>query len=50
MAPTLISMLAIWYCIGYYDVEHQEYADLGPFAKFIAHPEVYLGKIMEGEL
>lgn len=37
-------------CIGYYDVEHQEYADLGPFAKFIAHPEVYLGKIMEGEL
>lgn len=37
-------------CIGYYDVEHKEYADLCPFAEFIAHPEVYLIKIMEGEL
>ncbi|RJG18866.1 hypothetical protein [Paenibacillus thiaminolyticus] len=38
-------------CIGYYDVEHQEYADLCPFAEFMAHPEVYLAKkIIEGEL
>lgn len=37
-------------CIGYYDVEHQEYADLCPFAEFIAHPEVYLTKILEGDL
>lgn len=37
-------------CIGYYDVEHREYAALCPFAEFIAHPEVYMAKIIEGDL
>ncbi|WP_374017639.1 ankyrin repeat domain-containing protein [Paenibacillus thiaminolyticus] len=48
------SIVIVWSpksrCIGYYDVEHQEYADLCPFAEFIARPEVYLAKIIEGDL
>ncbi|MBP1989360.1 ankyrin repeat domain-containing protein [Paenibacillus eucommiae] len=37
-------------CVGYYDEEHQEYADVCSFAEFLAHPELYLEKILEGEL
>ncbi|MBE9913741.1 hypothetical protein G8C92_06820 [Paenibacillus donghaensis] len=36
--------------IGCYDVEHQEYADLCGFAEFLAQPEMYLIKFLEGEL
>ena len=36
--------------IGCYDVEHQTYADLCSFAEFIAQPELYLIKALEGEL
>ncbi|BFH59521.1 ankyrin repeat domain-containing protein [Paenibacillus azoreducens] len=36
--------------IGCYDVEHQEYADLCSFAEFLAQPEMYLIKFLEGEL
>ncbi|MGG4220448.1 ankyrin repeat domain-containing protein [Paenibacillus jamilae] len=36
-------------CLGYYDEEHQEYADVCSFAEFIAQPEDYLEKIIEGE-
>lgn len=37
-------------CVGYYDEEHQEYGDVCSFSEFIAQPEVYLEKILEGEL
>ncbi|WP_409176406.1 ankyrin repeat domain-containing protein [Brevibacillus fortis] len=37
-------------CIGCYDEEHQEYADLCSFTEFLTQPEVYLIKFMEGEL
>jgi ankyrin repeat protein len=37
-------------CIGYYDEEHQEYADVCSFAEFVDQPEVYIVKIFEGEL
>ncbi|MCM3337783.1 ankyrin repeat domain-containing protein [Paenibacillus sp. MER TA 81-3] len=37
-------------CVGYYDEEHRDYADLCSFEEFLAHPEVYLVKILEGEL
>ncbi|UNK18417.1 ankyrin repeat domain-containing protein [Paenibacillus sp. N3/727] len=36
--------------IGCYDVEHQEYADLCSFTEFLAQPELYLIKFLEGEL
>lgn len=36
--------------IGCYDVEHQEYADLCSFSEFLAQPEMYLIKFLEGEL
>ncbi|UKS27868.1 ankyrin repeat domain-containing protein [Paenibacillus sp. HWE-109] len=36
--------------IGCYDVEHKEYADFCSFAEFMAQPEMYLIKFMEGEL
>ena len=36
--------------IGCYDVEHQVYADLCSFPEFLAQPEVYLIRFMEGEL
>lgn len=36
--------------IGCYDEEHGEYADLGSFAEFLAQPEVYLVRFMEGEV
>jgi hypothetical protein len=36
--------------IGCYDVEHKEYADLCSFNEFLAKPEMYLIKFMEGEL
>ncbi|MCY9590960.1 hypothetical protein PC41400_01245 [Paenibacillus chitinolyticus] len=36
--------------VGCYDVEHQEYADLCGFTEFLAHPETYLIKFLEGEL
>ncbi|QQZ62547.1 ankyrin repeat domain-containing protein [Paenibacillus sonchi] len=36
--------------IGCYDVEHQVYADLSSFTEFLAQPEVYLMKFLEGEL
>lgn len=36
--------------IGCYDVEHKEYADLCSFKEFLAKPEMYLIKFMEGEL
>ncbi|MDY8025047.1 ankyrin repeat domain-containing protein [Paenibacillus polymyxa] len=36
-------------CLGYYDEEHQEYADVCSFAEFLAQPEDYLEKIIEGE-
>ncbi|NEW09864.1 hypothetical protein GK047_28590 [Paenibacillus sp. SYP-B3998] len=36
--------------IGCYDVEHKEYADFCSFAEFLAQPEMYLIKYMEGEL
>ncbi|WNC15930.1 ankyrin repeat domain-containing protein [Brevibacillus brevis] len=47
------SIVIVWNpkakCIGYYDEEHEEYGDLCPFAEFLAHPGVYLQKILEGE-
>jgi len=36
--------------IGCYDVEHQVYADLCSFTEFLAQPELYLIKFLEGEL
>lgn len=36
--------------IGCYDVEHQTYADLCSFTEFLAQPELYLIKYLEGEL
>jgi uncharacterized protein len=36
--------------IGCYDVEHQTYADLCSFTEFLAEPETYLIKFLEGEL
>ncbi|MCM3041245.1 ankyrin repeat domain-containing protein [Paenibacillus motobuensis] len=36
--------------IGCYDVEHQAYADLCSFSEFLAEPEMYLMKFLEGEL
>lgn len=36
--------------IGCYDTEHQVYADLCGFEEFLAQPEMYLIKYMEGEL
>ncbi|AZS17900.1 ankyrin repeat domain-containing protein [Paenibacillus lutimineralis] len=36
--------------IGCYDVEHQTYADLCSFSEFLAQPEMYLIKFLEGEL
>ncbi|MGR6126237.1 ankyrin repeat domain-containing protein [Paenibacillus sp. SER-28] len=36
-------------CLGYHDKEHQEYADVCSFAEFLAQPEDYLEKIIEGE-
>ncbi|WP_311082359.1 ankyrin repeat domain-containing protein [Paenibacillus polymyxa] len=36
-------------CLGYYDEEHQEYADVCSFAEFLAQPEDYLEKMIEGE-
>lgn len=36
--------------IGCYDQEHQEYADLCSYSDFLAQPEVYLIRFMEGEL
>ncbi|MCG7405936.1 ankyrin repeat domain-containing protein [Paenibacillus sp. ACRRX] len=36
-------------CIGYYDVEHQVYADVCSFAEFLLQPEVHLANIIEGE-
>lgn len=36
--------------IGCYDVEHQAYADLCSFSEFLAQPEIYLMKFLEGEL
>lgn len=36
--------------IGCYDVEHQAYADLCSFSEFLAQPEMYLMKFLEGEL
>lgn len=36
-------------CLGYYDEEHAEYADVCSFAEFLAQPEDYLEKIIEGE-
>lgn len=36
--------------IGFYDVEHEEYADLCSFAEFLARPEVYIINFLEGEL
>ncbi|KJD44621.1 ankyrin repeat domain-containing protein [Paenibacillus terrae] len=37
-------------CLGYYDEEHQEYADVCSFAEFLAQPAIFLEKILEGEL
>ncbi len=37
-------------CIGYYDVEHQVYADVCSFAEFLLQPEVHLAQIIEAEL
>lgn len=36
--------------IGCYDLEHQTYADLCSFTEFLAQPEMYLMKFLEGEL
>ncbi|MEJ3717313.1 ankyrin repeat domain-containing protein [Paenibacillus polymyxa] len=36
-------------CLGYYDEEHQEYADVCSFAEFLAQPGDYLEKMIEGE-
>ncbi|GGD97599.1 ankyrin repeat domain-containing protein [Paenibacillus nasutitermitis] len=36
--------------IGCYDVEHQVYADLCSFTEFLAQPEIYLIRFLEGEL
>lgn len=36
--------------IGCYDVEHEEYANLCSFKEFIATPEIYLIRFLEGEL
>lgn len=36
--------------IGIYDVEHQAYADLCSFTEFLAQPEMYLIKFLEGEV
>ncbi|MCY7483139.1 ankyrin repeat domain-containing protein [Paenibacillus alvei] len=48
------SILLVWNpktkCIGYYDEEHQEYSDVCSFEDFLALPELYLTKIVEGEL
>ncbi|GAA4852001.1 ankyrin repeat domain-containing protein [Paenibacillus vulneris] len=35
--------------IGCYDAEHQEYADLCSFPEFLAQPELYLIRFLEGE-
>lgn len=36
--------------IGCYDEEHQNYADLCSFTDFLAQPEIYLIKFLEGEV
>jgi len=36
--------------IGCYDMEHQEYSDLCSFTEFLAQPETYLIRFLEGEL
>lgn len=36
--------------LGCYDLEHKEYADLCRFSEFLAEPESYLIRFMEGEL
>lgn len=36
--------------IGCYDTEHQTYADLCSYTEFIAQPDVYLIRFLEGEL
>ncbi|OPA79112.1 hypothetical protein BVG16_08405 [Paenibacillus selenitireducens] len=36
--------------VGCYDMEHQAYADLCSFTEFLAQPEMYLIKFLEGEL
>lgn len=44
-------ILLVWHpgskMIGYYDVEHQEYAPLAKYAEFMANPGVYVGQIFE---
>lgn len=48
------SILLVWNpktkCVGYYDEEHQEYGDVCSFEDFLAQPELYMIKIVEGEL
>ncbi len=45
-------ILIVWHPgsqkIGYYDVEHQEYAPLAKFAEFMADPALYMTRILEG--
>lgn len=36
--------------IGCYDVEHRTHADLCSFTEFLAQPESYLIRFLEGEL
>ncbi|MFD0714279.1 ankyrin repeat domain-containing protein [Paenibacillus sp. GCM10027626] len=36
--------------IGCYDEEHKEYADMCSFSEFLAQPELYLIRFIEGEL
>ncbi|MNW67015.1 hypothetical protein D3C74_455420 [compost metagenome] len=44
-------ILIVWHpgskTIGYYDVEHQEYASLAKYAEFMASPEVYISRIFD---
>lgn len=48
------SLLLVWNpkkkCVGYYDEEHQEYGDVCSFEDFLAQPELYMTKIVEGDL
>ena len=36
-------------CIAYYDMEHQEFADMAKFGEFIKRPAHYMEKVLDGE-
>ncbi len=48
-ADTLLVWNPKTQCVGYWDIEHEEYGDIASFSDFMAAPALHMNRILDGE-